>query len=93
MEEAHAESAVSLLWEDITDTGPGSGVQTSSSSGSIWDSIIRGAAQVGSAAVTGQNPFYPTPTKKASSSFLSGPTPWLIGGALVLILATRKRSA
>ena len=63
----------------------------SGGSGSIWNSIIQGAAQVGSAAVTGQNPFAPKPT--TGKSFFSGATPWIIGGGLVALLLLRRRSS
>jgi hypothetical protein len=49
---------------------------------------------VGAAAVTGQNPFVPKPTVPQGGGLLSGATPWIIGGGLlVILLATRHRSA
>jgi hypothetical protein len=76
---------------------PGTGTQTGvagSPGGSNWlTSLIGGAAQVGAAAVTGQNPFAPKPTS-APGGFFSGATPWLIGGGLLaVLLLTRRRSA
>jgi hypothetical protein len=74
--------------------GPSGSARTGGAGGSDWlTSLIGGAAQVGAAAVTGQNPFAPKPTAK-SGGFLSS-VPWwaYAAGGLVLVLALRRKSA
>ena len=89
----------SSVWNALTGGGgqPTGGVSTpsaGSSGGSNWlTALIQGGVQVGAAAVTGQNPFYPHPTTKPGG-FFSGSTPWIIGGiALAAILLMRRRSS
>lgn len=88
----------SSVWNFLTGgstTPPGSAQSAPANNpgGANWfSSFIGAAAQVGAAAVTGQNPFMPQPSKGSTGGIGTG-TLLLLGGGAVVLLLTRRRSA